>query len=57
MAKMTDEQIAKHKENPNILVNIKGKNFRCNCGCNVFHHTDDDCIYICNACNTEYEAR
>ena len=57
MAKMTQEQIDKHNENPNILVTVEGKNFRCQCGCNVFHHLDDDDIFICNSCNSEYESK
>ena len=54
MAKMTDEQIKEHEKNPNILLKVDGKPFRCSCGCNVFHHEDDDSIFICNLCETNY---
>lgn len=56
MRQMTPEEIAKHKENPNILLKIDGKPLRCTCGCNVFHHpgTDAD-IYQCNSCNWTFE--
>lgn len=55
MAKMTQEQIDKHNENPNILLKVEGKILRCECGCNVFHHTYDDEIFICNPCETEFD--
>lgn len=54
MAKMTKEEIDKHNENPNILLTVNGKKFRCQCGCNVFHHIDDDAVFICNSCDSEY---
>jgi hypothetical protein len=55
MRQMTDEEIKKHKENPNIILKVGGKFFRCECGCNVFHHpgTDSD-EYQCNACPAKY---
>ena len=53
---MTKEQIEEHKKNPNILLKVAGVPFHCPCGCNVFHHVDDDSVYICNSCKTEYEA-
>ena len=53
--KMTQEQIDLHNENPNICIRMDGVLFRCPCGCNVFHHVDDDEIFICNSCETEYE--
>lgn len=39
-----------------VMVFIDGKSFRCQCGCNVFHkpEPDDEAIYRCNACHTEY---
>jgi len=38
------------------FINIDGVNFRCSCGCNVFHHEyADESIYTCNICNTEYK--
>lgn len=57
MNKMTSEEIREHKENPNVLLKLKGQSsgFRCRCGCNVFHHIDDWDIFFCNACDTEYE--
>lgn len=61
MSKMNEDQIKRHNENPNILLKILGKSFRCECGCNVFHHpqneTDgsmDDEIFKCNSCNLVY---
>ena len=56
MAKMTKEQINKHNENPNILLKSEGKRFYCHCGSNLFHHIDDDEIFICNSCDEEYIA-
>jgi hypothetical protein len=53
--KMTTMEIMEHKKNPNILLKVGGNPFRCDCGCNVFHHKDNWDIYICNACNAEYE--
>lgn len=55
MAKMTQEEIEKHNENPNILLKVDGQKFRCQCGCNVFHHIDDDEIFVCNSCDSEYD--
>jgi hypothetical protein len=36
----------------NVMPKIKGKAFRCECGCNVFHHPkpEDKLLYECNAC-------
>ena len=56
MRKMSDAEILKHKENPNILLKVGGKSFRCDCGCNVFHHIDDWDEYYCNSCGTGYES-
>lgn len=36
------------------LLTVGGKNFRCSCGCNVFHKGDVKGLWICNACQTEY---
>ena len=55
MAKMTEEQIRKHKENPNTTLKLKGKAFFCQCGCNVFHHPNgDDDEFKCNSCGDTY---
>lgn len=40
--------------NPNVMVKVEGSSFRCECGCNVFHHGERDDIYICNACEARY---
>lgn len=53
--KMTDEEIKKHNNDPNLLIKHEGHNFRCNCGCNVFHHKDNWYFIYCNSCGTEYE--
>ena len=54
---MTKEEIEKHKENPNILLKVGGKPFRCECGCNVFHHPGTDADeYCCNACGSRFTA-
>ena len=53
-------------ENPNVLnenpnyessfIKIKGKYFKCKCGCNLFHHKYiNKNIYTCNCCNEDYE--
>lgn len=56
MSQMTQEEINRHKENPNIILKIGGRSFRCECGCNVFHHpgTDDD-KFQCNSCGAIYD--
>lgn len=42
-------------KNKNITVKIGGKPFYCNCGCNVFHHPDNNLnLYKCNACENIY---
>lgn len=44
------------EENNNVVVRINGKLFRCQCGCNVFHHPKNKPdIYACNACDLWYE--
>lgn len=57
MREMTESEIKAHTDNPNILLKIAGKPYRCECGCNVFHHpgTDAD-VYSCNACKRSFEA-
>lgn len=53
--KMTEDQIKEHKDNPNVVVEIHGKWFRCQCGCNVFNHpTFDNEIFECNSCKSIY---
>ena len=40
-----------------MMVSINGKQFRCPCGCNVFHPKHDrqyGCLVVCNACQAEY---
>lgn len=33
-----------------------GKNFRCDCGCNVFRNSKgEDFTYICNSCGTRWK--
>jgi len=57
MRLMTPEEMEREKANPNCLLKVEGKPFRCSCGCNVFHHpTNDADLYECNACGTQYEA-
>lgn len=45
----------------NIVVKIGGKQFRCECGCNVFHHPSDvddkENTYECNACKALYYSK
>ena len=57
MAKMSEDEIKEHNKNPNILLKVDGERFRCQCGCNVFHHIDDDEIFVCNSCESEYDCR
>ena len=39
----------------NVMPKINGKCFRCECGCNVFHHpTEDDLLFECNSCEEWY---
>jgi uncharacterized Zn-finger protein len=57
MREMTEEEIAKHKANPNILLKVGGKSFYCECGCNVFNHPNGDADeYKCNGCPNVYRA-
>lgn len=53
---MPDE---KETPEPNILLKVAGKHFRCDCGCNVFNKpkpVSDPGRYVCNACAAEYTA-
>ncbi len=53
---MPDE---KEDSQPNVILKVAGKPFRCNCGCNVFHKPrpiSEPGRYVCNACDTEYTA-
>jgi|WetSurMetagenome_2_1015567.scaffolds.fasta_scaffold783693_2 hypothetical protein len=54
MKQMTDEEIKEHERNPNILIKIKGKTYRCPyCNCNVFHHPGTDKEeFACNSCQS-----
>ena len=47
------------KKNVMIVLNPDGyeRNFKCNCGCNVFSkyiENDSKVIFICHGCNEEY---
>ena len=60
MAKMSTRAINKHKKNPNVPLMVGGKKgvkFVCSCGCDNFHHVDDDEEYHCNnsKCNCVYD--
>lgn len=55
MNQMTKEEYEKHQENKNIILNVGGKSFTCDCGCNVFHHPGwDKDEYRCNSCSATY---
>ena len=44
------------KAESNIVLRVGGKMFRCPCGCNVFHTTEENLEwYVCNACGLTYE--
>ncbi len=40
----------------NVMPKVNGKPFECSCGCNVFHHQDENCLsmYECNGCGEWY---
>lgn len=42
----------------NFTIKLKGKPFRCDCKCNVFHKPNKENLnqYKCNSCGTVYEA-
>jgi hypothetical protein len=52
---------SKHEEpNYNIMIKIKGKNFHCECGGNVFSKPkpiSQPDIFVCNSCETKYSAQ
>jgi hypothetical protein len=55
---MDDYKVKPKQPFENVMVKINGKSFHCECGCNVFHHPDEEHgneIYICNACELEYK--
>ena len=42
-------------EPPDVMAKVKGKIFRCECGCNVFRHPPNEpLVYVCNACGLRY---
>ena len=40
--------------NNNILVSMNGKDFKCDCSCNVFSKTNKN-AYICHGCGNVYK--
>ena len=38
-----------------FVIKLKGVNFKCCCGCNVFHKKNNSEIYYCNSCESSYE--
>ena len=48
--------IAKSKKAvKSVTVRVQGRLFRCECGCNVFHHPKGKpSVYVCNACALKY---
>lgn len=42
-----------------FVLTVEGKDFFCECGCNVFHkpNIDDLSIYGCNGCNRKYKRK
>lgn len=48
---------SKNIKHDDCFIKINGKNFKCRCGCNVFHkpYIDEPHIYQCNVCDTQYE--
>lgn len=36
------------------MIKVNGKEFRCNCGCNVFSNGGVEGLWICNSCKQEY---
>lgn len=50
------KKLSKIDYSSSSFVKIEGKSFKCNCGCNLFHHEyEDKNIYTCNACSQEYQ--
>jgi hypothetical protein len=57
MKLLTPHEYKKHALNPNIVLRVGGKPYRCECGCNVFHHPNTRAdLYTCNACGCTFEA-
>jgi hypothetical protein len=51
------EQLSKEKQVESVMVYVAGsdKSFRCECGCNCFHHPEDDPeLFECNGCELRY---
>ena len=49
------EKMYEKNEKPaikNVMLKVNGVTFRCDCGCNVFHHprSEDDLLHECNSC-------
>ena len=42
-----------HIVNKNVMININGRNFHCDCGTDVFTKYDNG-TYTCNGCKKEY---
>lgn len=45
-----------------VMIKLKGKAFRCQCGCNVFTQVgrlkdNDEIVYTCNACGERYAGK
>jgi len=53
------EKVKKDGEVECFTIKLKGKSFRCECGCNVFTKYADKIngweTYCCNGCHREYE--
>ncbi len=48
------------KKEANTLLKISGKNFSCDCGCNVFHTHNGEYKtneFHCNACGNQFIAK
>jgi hypothetical protein len=41
-------------EERDVMLQIEGKSFRCECGCNVFRKELNGTLYKCNACGSLY---
>ena len=48
-----NEERPKPTDTNQTMPKVKGKHFRCDCGCNVF--TLKDHLYYCNACDAIYK--
>jgi hypothetical protein len=67
MSVSEEPKFAKPEEEPlingdgslyNTTLKVAGKPYRCECGCNVFHHPDktDMDLYQCNGCDNRFSA-